>query len=66
MILLSSTLGVRLVQAEPDDGDKQAETVEAAPAAEASDESEPVKSYKPADVDVAEAENDQPSVRPRV
>lgn len=60
VILLSSTLGVRLVQAEPDDGDKPAETVEAAPAAEASSEAVPAKSDKPADVDVAEAKDDQP------
>ncbi|TWU06652.1 BlaR1 peptidase M56 [Symmachiella macrocystis] len=35
VILLSSTLGVRLVQAEPDDGDKPSETVEAAPETQA-------------------------------
>ena len=34
VLLLSSTLGVRLVQAEPDDGDKQPETVEVAEAKE--------------------------------
>jgi beta-lactamase regulating signal transducer with metallopeptidase domain len=44
VILLSSTLGVRLVQAEPDDDDKPAETAEAAPAAEASSEAVPAKS----------------------
>lgn len=44
VILLSSTLGVRLVQAEPDDGDKPAETVETAPAAESSSEAVPAKS----------------------
>uniref|UniRef100_UPI0030EECD33 M56 family metallopeptidase n=1 Tax=Symmachiella dynata TaxID=2527995 RepID=UPI0030EECD33 len=44
VILLSSTLGVRLVQAEPDDGDQPAETAEAAPAAEASSEAVPAKS----------------------
>ncbi|QDU44963.1 BlaR1 peptidase M56 [Symmachiella dynata] len=48
VLLLSSTLGVRLVQAEPDDGDKPVETVEAAPDAQAN----PPNTETPVSVDV--------------
>ncbi len=51
VILLSSTLGVQLVQAEPDDGDKQADTADASSADTPAD----------ADTDSADADDDQPT-----
>ncbi len=63
VILLSSTLGVRLVQAEPDDGDKPAETAEAAPDAQAN----PANTETPVSVDtpdVGEKQSDTPGTAP--